>query len=378
MIYLDNSATTKLDESVLEAMLPWLRDHYGNASSVYSIGRRARVAIEDAREEIASLMSAHPAELIFTSGGTESNNTVLHSACVESQLTKSICYSAIEHHAVIHPSEQIAKLGISTAILPVDTQGILDCNAAKKILSSVPKRSLVSVMHANNETGMIQPIARLRELAPDAYIHTDAVQSFGKIPFDVMEVPIDFASFSAHKIHGPKGVGALFIRKGIDFKAHQHGGGQERNRRAGTESPALIVGFQVAARLAVKEMKERAGIMASRIALLRELLSATISNIRINTLVDHSLPNILNISFLDAEKLDGESILQSLDIHGIAASNGSACVSGSLQPSHVLSAMGLPAAEARAAVRFSVSKDTTEDEIRTAAQALAEILAALR
>lgn len=378
MIYLDNSATTKLDESVLEAMLPWLRDHYGNASSVYSIGRRARVAIEDAREEIASLIHAHPAELIFTSGGTESNNTVLHSACVESQLARSVCYGAIEHHAVIHPSEQLAKLGIATAVLPVDSQGILNCDAAKDILASVPHRTLISVMHANNETGMIQPLTRFREIAGDAYIHTDAVQSFGKIPFDVMELPIDFASFSAHKIHGPKGIGALFIRKGIDFKAHQHGGGQERNRRAGTESPALIVGFQVAARRAVKEMKVRAEVMASRIALLRELLTSTISNIRINTLIEQSLPNILNISFLDAEKLDGESILQSLDIQGIAASNGSACVSGSLQPSHVLSAMGLPAAEARAAVRFSVSKDTTEAEIRTAAQALAEILAALR
>ncbi len=378
MIYLDNSATTKLDEEVLNAMLPWLREHFGNASSVYSIGRRARVAIEDAREEIASLIHAHPAELIFTSGGTESNNTVLHSACVESQLARSVCYSAIEHHAVIHPSEQLAKLGIATAVLPVDSQGILNCDAAKDILASVPHRTLISVMHANNETGMIQPIARLRELSANAFLHTDAVQSFGKIPFDVMELPIDFASFSAHKIHGPKGVGALFIRKGIDFKAHQHGGGQERNRRAGTESPALIVGFQVAARRAVKEMKVRAEVMASRIALLRELLTSTISNIRINTLIEQSLPNILNISFLDAEKLDGESILQSLDIQGIAASNGSACVSGSLQPSHVLSAMGLPAAEARAAVRFSVSKDTTEDEIRTAAQAIAEILTALR
>jgi len=378
MIYLDNSATTKLDEEVLNAMLPWLREHFGNASSVYSIGRRARVAIEDAREEIASLIHAHPAELIFTSGGTESNNTVLHSACVESQLARSVCYSAIEHHAVIHPSEQLAKLGIATAVLPVDSQGILNCDAAKDILASVPHRTLISVMHANNETGMIQPIARLRELSANAFLHTDAVQSFGKIPFDVMELPIDFASFSAHKIHGPKGVGALFIRKGIDFKAHQHGGGQERNRRAGTESPALIVGFQVAARRAVKEMKVRAEVMASRIALLRELLTSTIGNIRINTLIEQSLPNILNISFLDAEKLDGESILQSLDIQGIAASNGSACVSGSLQPSHVLSAMGLPAAEARAAVRFSVSKDTTEAEIRTAAQALAEILTALR
>jgi cysteine desulfurase len=185
MIYLDNSATTKLDEEVLNAMLPWLGEHFGNASSVYSIGRRARVAIEDAREEIASLIHAHPAELIFTSGGTESNNTVLHSACVESQLARSVCYSAIEHHAVIHPSEQLAKLGIATAVLPVDSQGILNCDAAKDILASVPHRTLISVMHANNETGMIQPIARLRELSASAFLHTDAVQSFGKIPFDV-------------------------------------------------------------------------------------------------------------------------------------------------------------------------------------------------
>ncbi len=376
MIYLDNSATTRIDESVLEAMLPWLRDNYGNASSIYQLGRQARVAIEYAREEIASLIGAHPAELIFTSGGTESNNTVLKSCCEESNLCDEVLYSAVEHHAIIHPVQELSRQKKQVSALSVDTNGFLNLNEFEA--RKTAKRTLISVMHANNETGTIQPIERIRELVPDALIHTDAVQSFGKIPVNMYSLGVDFASFSAHKIHGPKGVGALFIRKGIDFKAHQHGGGQERNRRAGTESPALIVGFQVAARQAVREMTERTEAMASATTLLRALLIDTITNIRINTPTDQSLPNIINISFLDADILDGEAILQSLDIHGIAASNGSACVSGSLQPSHVLSAMGRSDAEAKAAVRFSVSKDTTEHEVRIAASALDEIIEGLR
>lgn len=376
MIYLDNSATTHVDESVVEAMLPWLRENYGNASSIYQLGRQARVAIEYAREEIASLIGAHPAELIFTSGGTESNNTVLKSCTSESNLSDEVLYSAIEHHAVIHPAKELSHQKIRISALPVDDKGIfnLDEFAGRK----TSKRTLLSVMHANNETGMIQPLEKIRAIAPDALIHTDAVQSFGKIPVNMYELGMDFASFSAHKIHGPKGVGALFIRKGIDFKAHQQGGGQERNRRAGTESPALIVGFQTAARQAVREMEARTAAMKSAVTLLRELLIQTIPSIRINTSLENSLPNILNVSFLDAKTLDGEAILQSLDIHGIAASNGSACVSGSLQPSHVLSAMGRSDAEAKAAVRFSVSKDTTEQDIRIAANALAEVMIALR
>lgn len=375
MIYLDNSATTHVDESVVEAMLPWLRENYGNASSIYQLGRQARVAIEYAREEIASLIGAHPAELIFTSGGTESNNTVLKSCTAESNLSDEVLYSAIEHHAVIHPAKELLPK-IRTSPLSVDDKGILNLEEFAERKTS--KRTLVSVMHANNETGMIQPLEKIRAIAPEALIHTDAVQSFGKIPVNMYELGMDFASLSAHKIHGPKGVGALFIRKGIDFKAHQQGGGQERNRRAGTESPALIVGFQTAARQAVREMEARTAAMKSAVTLLRELLIQTIPSIRINTSLENSLPNILNVSFLDAKNLDGEAILQSLDIHGIAASNGSACVSGSLQPSHVLSAMGRSDAEAKAAVRFSVSKDTTEQDIRIAANALAEVMIALR
>ncbi len=374
MIYLDNSATTRIDDSVLEAMLPWLREDYGNASSIYTLGRKARVAVEDAREEIASLIGAHPAELIFTSGGTESNNTVLKSAVVDSALADTLVHSSIEHHAVLHPAESIAASGIAVREVGVTPQGSV---VAESLAAYNAPRTLVSIMHANNETGAIQPLADIRSVLTDALLHTDAVQSFGKIPFDTGRLALDFASLSAHKIHGPKGIGAMFIRRGIDFKAHQQGGGQERNRRGGTEAVALIAGFQMAARNAVAEMDARAAIMRARTELLRTVLTREIPDIRLNT-PENSLPNIVNISFLDAASLDGEAVLQAMDMSGIAVSNGSACVSGSLQPSHVLLAMGLPAPEARAAIRFSVSKDTTEGHILTAVAALASIISDMR
>lgn len=379
MIYLDNSATTRLDDHVLNAMLPWMRDDFGNASSVYTLGRKARVAVENAREEIAHLIGAHPAELIFTSGGTESNNTVLKSVVHESGLVQGVAIGATEHHAILHPAEELRRDGVDVEILPVDTQGFVRF-AEESIDWSVLNTSatLISIMHANNETGAIQPLAALREVLPHALLHTDAVQSFGKIPFDVKALGLDFATFSAHKIHGPKGVGALFIRKGIDFKAHQQGGAQERNRRAGTEPVALIVGFQAAAQAAIREMNARAEVMRARTTLLRSLLEASLPEIRFNTPLEHSLPNIVNISFRDAEMLDGEAILQAMDMHGIAVSNGSACVSGSLQPSHVLVAMGRNDAEAKAAVRFSVSKDTTENEIQRAVEVLTAIVMNMR
>jgi cysteine desulfurase len=373
MIYLDNSATTKIDSAVLKAMLPWLRDEYGNASSTYSLGRKARVAVEDAREEIASFLKAHPAEIYFTSGGTESNNTVLKSACLSTNIADAIAYSAVEHHAVLEPAAELSRMGFKTEEIPVNSAGTVEAEFLKNYNF---KNALVSVMHANNETGAINSLKTIREAIPNAYFHTDAVQSFGKIPLDVQETKIDFASFSAHKIHGPKGIGAMFIRRGIDFKAHQHGGAQERNRRAGTEPVALIVGFQTAARLAFKNMEKRAKKAAKLMELLKNLLK-DVPEIRINT-PENSLPNILNISFKDAEKLDGQAILQMLDMRGIWVSNGSACVSGTPQPSHVLKAIGLSDAEANAAVRFSVSKDTTEEEIRAAAGALKEILEEMR
>ena len=375
MIYLDNSATTMLDEAVLEEMLPWMRHEYGNASSIYALGRRARVAVEKARTEVAGLINAHPAELTFTSGGTESNNSVLMSACRESGLVDHVVVGSIEHHAVLAPSEELASQGYRHHVLGVDAEGRY---RPEDVASFNDARTLISLMHANNETGTIQPLAQLRAAVPDALLHTDAVQTLGKIRFDVQQLGVDFASFSAHKIHGPKGVGAMFIRKGIDFKAHQVGGGQERNRRAGTEPVALIVGFAAALRRSVSELDQRGTQMQAQIDTARAMILELIPDVRVNTPRDGSLPNILNVSFLDADRLDGESILQLMDMRGIAVSNGSACVSGSLQPSHVLSAMGLSDAEARAAVRISVSQHTTNEEIATAVQTLASILRELR
>jgi cysteine desulfurase len=375
VIYLDNSATTQLDPAVLDVMLPWLRDGYGNASSIYRLGREARVAIEQARMDVARALGAHPAEITFTSGGTEANNAILKSCVETSNLADALAVGATEHHAVLAPSEELAHRGTPLTVLPVDGSGRVDLDAVRRVNGP---RTLVSVMHANNETGVLQPIADVRAAAPDVLLHADAVQSFGKVPIDVGALGVDFLSMSAHKVHGPKGVGAMFIRKGIDFKAHQQGGGQERNRRAGTEPVALIVGFAAAVNRAVAAMEDRAALMRQRIGRARRAILDTIPEVRVNTPDEGVLPNILNVSFLDAERLDGEAILQMMDIRGVAVSNGSACVSGSLQPSHVLSAMGLPPAEAKAAVRLSVSKDTTDDEIDEAVAILADVVRNLR
>lgn len=375
MIYLDNSATTRIDGDVLEAMLPWLTEDFGNASSIYSIGRKARVAIEDARTEIAAMINAHPAELIFTSGGTEANNAILKSTVEESNLADTILVGSTEHHSVLHPAKELRRKGHDVREVSVNSQGVVNIDEVSACNSP---GLLISVMTVNNETGTIQPLRQIREAAPLSMIHTDAVQAFGKIDFNVSENGVDFATFSAHKIHGPKGIGAMFIRKGIDFKAHQQGGAQERNRRAGTEATPLIVGFQVAARKAMQHLHENAERMRVLTSLMINELKREIPNIRVNTPDDGRAPHIVNISFIDAEMLDGEAILQAMDISGVAVSNGSACVSGSLQPSHVLLAMGLSSAESRAAVRFSVCKDTTIDEIRNAVTILAQIAQGMR
>jgi cysteine desulfurase len=374
MIYLDNSATTQLHPEVLEAMMPWLRDRFGNASSAHLYGRQARVAVEQAREEIAAAMNAHPAEFIFTGGGTESNNTVIKSCTGESALADRIACSSVEHHAVLEPAEDCARRGISVRSIGVDTLGnihtheLAECNAP---------RTLVSVMHVNNETGYVFELASLRGMVPDALFHTDAVQSFTKIPLDVAALGVDFVSVSAHKIHGPQGIGGLFIRKGIDFKAHQHGGGQERNRRAGTESLPLIVGFQHAVRIALRDAEQTTAHCRELVALMRSGIQERIPQIRWNT-PEHAAPHILNVSFTDAAQLDGDAILQLLDLRGIACSNGSACVSGTMQPSHVLLAMGRETAESRAAVRFSVCRTTTTHDVLEAVDALSHIMQELR
>jgi cysteine desulfurase len=375
MIYLDNSATTRIDDAVLDAMMPWLRDGYGNASSQYGLGLAARVAIEDARSTIADCLGAHPAEIIFTSGGTESNNTIIKSCVGPSGLAGTVVHGATEHHAVIHPCQDVEAGGIQRHVIPVDYNGIIDLDALAAI--DAPYQ-LVSVMAANNETGAIQPLQAIRDVCKGALLHTDAVQAFGKVPLNLTELGVDFASISAHKIHGPKGVGAMFIRKGIDFKAHQTGGAQERNRRSGTEPVALIVGLAMAAKRAVESMQERNAHCERLTSLARELVLASIPDVRRNCLPTQGLATIVHLSFLDAEQLDGEAILQLLDMNGVAASNGSACVSGTMQPSHVLKAMGRSDAEAKAAVRLSVSYHTTEDEIRNAIAILADAVREMR
>ncbi len=375
MIYLDNSATTQLDPEVLEAMLPYWREEYGNPSSIHQLGRRARVAVENAREEIAHLIGAHPSEIVFTSGGTEANNAVIKGACFESQLVDRVVCSSIEHPSVLRPVERVGKLGKEIAVLPVTSEGFVQLELLPRWNDA---RTLISIMHANNEIGTIQPIAKIRELCPDALLHTDAVQTLGKIPFNVETLGVDFATFSAHKLHGPKGIGALYIRRGVAFKAHQEGGSQERNRRAGTEAVPLIVGFQVAVRKAIAELAQRQERITRLRDLLRQLLIEKVPGVVFHTPPQHAVPHILHIGFEDGDRLDGDALLLALDMHGIAVSSGSACSAGTVQISHVMKAIGKPEAFAKAVLRFSLSKDTTETEIRTAVEVLAGIVEEMR
>lgn len=370
MIYLDHSATTPIDPRVLDAMIPWLSANYGNPSSTHSLGRRARVALEDARTEIAHALGAHPSELLFTSGGTESNNTILHSCVYESELVENAYCSAIEHHSVLDVVKNIGGKGATAGVIPVDVCGRVLVASLEDYNDS---RTLVSVMHVNNEIGTVQDILKIRAAIPDALFHSDMVQSLGKVPVHLTNMGLDFATFSAHKINGPKGIGALFVRRGLDFKPMLHGGGQERNRRAGTENLASIIGFQMAVRIAVAEFEERTSTMWARSEQLRTAILSLLPNVRINTPSEQIAPSILNISFPNVTSLDGESILQHLDINGVCVSNGSACVSGSQQPSHVLQAIGLSATEASAGVRFSVSHLTTFEEISTAVTILEQV-----
>lgn len=374
MIYLDYSATTPLDQQVLEAMLPWMTTEYGNASSVHSGGRRARVAIEEARAEVAAAIGAHPAELVFTSGGTEANNSIVQSCLIESNLADDVWCSAIEHHSILDLVVARSMKGAQPCVIPVNDEGRVTTTA---LLPLNQGRRLVSVMHVNNETGVQQDIRTLRESAPDVLFHTDAVQAFGKVAFDVQSLGVDFATISAHKLHGPKGVGAMFIRRGIDFKATHVGGGQERNRRAGTESVANIVGFQYAVRYALADLKQRITVMKQCTQTLRTLIQQTLPDVNINTPETGSAPHILNISVPNNGEIDGEAIVQNLDMRGISVSNGSACVSGSMQPSHVLVAMGRTKSESKAAIRFSVGYQSTEKEIRQAVTIISEVIRAL-
>jgi cysteine desulfurase len=374
-IYLDNSATTCLDERVLESMLPCFRENFGNASSVHLVGQEARAVVEDARRSIAELLGADTREIVFTSGGTESDNTALWGIFRSgARPGNHIITTKIEHPAILSTCKSLELSGAEITYVPVDASGRVDPQA---IESAIRKSTiLISVMHANNETGVIQPVEEIAEISRKCGIpiHTDAVQSVGKIPTKVRDLNVDLLSMSGHKIHGPKGIGALYIRKGTRIVPFMTGGSQERKRRAGTENVPAIAGLGAAARLAGERLPE----MQTRIARLRDRLEqearTRIDGVRINGQAAR-LPNISNLSF---DGLEGEAAVIALDLEGIALSTGSACSSGSLDPSHVLIAMGLRPEIVQSSLRFSLGYHNTEEEIDRTLQKLETIVQRLR
>jgi len=376
-VYLDNNATTRLRQEVFDAMTPWLTEHFGNASSIHQFGRVARKAIDEAREKVRGLISAKSAdEIIFTSGGTESDNFAIKGvAHALRSKGNHIITSSIEHHAVLNTCKFLEKEGFQVTYLPVDGQGIVDCAALKRSITN--KTILISIMTANNEVGTIEPLEEILAIAKErgVLVHTDAVQAIGKIPLDVAGLPVDLVSLSGHKIHGPKGVGALYIKKKTPLTPLLHGGHHEMNKRAGTENVAGIVGIGTAAALAKTELKTAPGqVQRLRDRLEREIREK-IGDIRLHGHPEKRLPNTLSVSF---RYLEGESIILNLDLEGVAVSTGSACTSGSLEPSHVLISMGVDPVDSQGSIRFSLSAFNTDDDIDYVMKVLPPIIQRLR
>ena len=375
-IYLDYAATTPTHPEVVTAMLPYFTEAFGNPSSIYSYGQEAKGAIEEARAKLADLIAARPEEIVFTSGGTEADNFALKGVAFANESKGNhIITSSIEHSAVIETGKFLEKRGFKITHLPVDEYGMVDPNEVKKAITA--KTTLISVMQANNEVGTIEPIAEIARIAREAkvYFHTDAVQTVGHIPVNVNELGVDLLSMSAHKLYGPKGVGSLYIRKGTKLIPFMHGGEQERRRRASTENVPGIVGFGKAAELAKQEMSQE----AERITYLRDKLTKglleRIDHTRLNGHPLKRLPNNVNVS---VDYVEGESMCLNLDLEGICASTGSACSSASLEPSHVLSAMGLPPEQAHSSLRFTLGRWTNEEDIERVLDILPRIIAKFR
>ncbi len=375
-IYFDNAATTKLRKEVLDEMLPFLQDDYGNPSSVYEIARANKKAIEGAREKVAAAINSRPDEIYFTGGGTEADNWAIKGiAEAYRQRGNHIITLGIEHHAVLHTCKYLSKNGCEITYLPVDENGIV--NPADVLAAIKPTTVLITIMFANNEIGTIQPIKEIGQIARqhDIIFHTDAVQAVGHVPIDVVDMNIDMLTLSAHKLYGPKGVGALYVRKGIKLPPLIHGGAQERNKRAGTENVAGIVGLGKAIELIVQEMPEEYQRLSDlRDKLIREILF-NIPNTRLNGDPVRRLPGNVNISF---EFIEGESLLLLLDMKGIFASSGSACTSGSLDPSHVLLSIGLPHEVAHGSLRITLGRYNTQEEVDTFVRELPPIVQRLR
>ncbi len=374
-IYFDNNATTAVAPEVVEAMLPFLTKLYGNPSSIHRFGGQVMAHVDKAREQLAGLLGATPSEIIFTSCGTESDNAALRSAVFTQPKRKKIVISQIEHPAILNTAKDLERSGVAVAVIPVDEHGRLDMEKAKAEIDE--NTALVSVMWANNEIGNIFPVRELAEMAhaKGALFHTDAVQAVGKVPINLAADGIDFLSLSGHKLHAPKGVGALYVRRGIRFHPFVIGGHQENGRRAGTENVASLVGLGAAAELAKANMEKENTFVRSLRDTLEQGVVATIKDVRVNGDVANRLPNTTNISF---EYIEGESILMLLDQFGICASSGSACTTGSLEPSHVLRAMNLPYTAAHGAIRFSFSRYNTMEEVQFTLEKLPPIIARLR
>ena len=375
-VYADNAVTTKLSPAVLEAMMPYLTEEYGNPSSLYRFGNHAKRAIEQARKEVADVLGAEPFEILFTGGGTEADNWVKEiMRSLKARGKNHFITSAVEHHALLHSAQRLQKEGFEVTFIPVDREGQIDPEQVRAAIR--PETGLVSIMFANNEIGTIYPIQEIGAICRQAGVlfHTDAVQAAGHLPINVKEMNIDLLSLSAHKFHGPKGVGAFYCRRGIPLPSLIDGGAQERGKRAGTENVAGIVGLGAALRLANEEMSEAsARVSAMRDRLIDGILQ-TVPMCRLNGPRHNRLPGNCNISFLGIE---GESLLLRLDLAGIAASSGSACASSSLDPSHVLLAIGLPHEVAHGSVRLSLSDYNTEEDVDYILEKLPEIVSTLR
>ncbi|MGO8788799.1 MAG: cysteine desulfurase NifS [Terriglobia bacterium] len=375
-VYFDNNATTPLAPEVFEVMRPYMLEDYGNASSIHWFGQRAKAGVERAREQVARLLNARSSEVVFTSGGTESDNAAIL-GIVEAARgeRKHVVTTAIEHPAVLSTAKALERRGVTVTYVRVGASGVIDPADVAGALR--PETVLISVMHANNELGTIQPIEEIGRIARerDIYFHTDAVQSIGKIPVDVERISVDLLALSAHKLNGPKGVGALYVRKGTILRPLLHGGHHERDRRPGTENVAGIVGLGAAAEIARMHLAEE----YDRVAALRDRLEAgilaSIPFVAVNGDPTHRVPTTTNLTF---DYLEGEGFVIAMDLRGIACSTGSACSSGSLEPSHVLSAIGLRPEQARASIRFSLGRFNTDEDIDAALRILPGVVEQLR
>ena len=375
-IYLDHAATTPTHPEVVKAMLPYFTDAFGNPSSIHSYGQEAKGAVEEARTKVAELIGARSEEIVFASGGTEADNYALKGvAYANEQKGNHIITTPIEHHAVVEACRFLEKRGLKVTYLPVDRYGLVDPQDVKRAITD--RTILISVMHASNEVGTIEPVGEIGEIARETgvYYHSDAVQTVGHIPVNVDELNVDLLSISAHKLYGPKGVGALYVRKGTRLASLMHGGGQEKKRRAGTENVPAIVGLGKAAELARHEMGEEARRLSHLRDKLVKGLEERIDHIHLNGHPSQRLPNNVNVSVDFAE---GESMVLNLDLEGICVSTGSACSSASLEPSHALLALGLSPEQAHGSLRFSLGRENTEADVERVLEVLPGIVARLR